>query len=47
MEPIKDLKPKYTKIFINNEWRNSISGKSFKTINPATLETIADIQVDY
>lgn len=35
---------KFTKIFINNEWVNSVSGKTFPTINPATGEKIADIQ---
>uniref|UniRef100_H2YC06 aldehyde dehydrogenase (NAD(+)) n=1 Tax=Ciona savignyi TaxID=51511 RepID=H2YC06_CIOSA len=31
-------------IFINNEWRNSVSGKTFPTINPCTEEKICDIQ---
>lgn len=35
---------KYTKIFINNEWHDSLSGKTFPTINPSTEEKIADIQ---
>nr|ABU97475.1 aldehyde dehydrogenase [Suidasia medanensis] len=35
---------KYTKIFINNEWLNSVSGKTFATINPTTEEKLADIQ---
>ncbi|RWS20817.1 aldehyde dehydrogenase X-like protein, partial [Leptotrombidium deliense] len=35
---------KYTQIFINNEWRNSVSGKTFPTINPATGEKICDVQ---
>jgi len=35
---------KYTKIFINNEWRNSISGKTFPSYNPSTEEKICDIQ---
>jgi aldehyde dehydrogenase (NAD+) len=31
-------------LFIDNEWRKSDSGKTFKTINPATEEVIAEIQ---
>ncbi|XP_014679627.1 PREDICTED: retinal dehydrogenase 1-like [Priapulus caudatus] len=40
------LKPeiKYTQIFINNEWVNSVSGKTFATINPCTEEPICQIQ---
>ncbi|RDD40374.1 Retinal dehydrogenase 2 [Trichoplax sp. H2] len=34
---------KYTKIFINNEWHDSVSGKTFPTFNPATGEKICDI----
>ena len=34
---------KYTKIFINNEWRDAVSGKTFPTINPATGEKICDV----
>jgi len=31
-------------IFVNNEWRKSASGKTFKTINPTTGEVIAEVQ---
>uniref|UniRef100_A0A914BXJ9 aldehyde dehydrogenase (NAD(+)) n=1 Tax=Acrobeloides nanus TaxID=290746 RepID=A0A914BXJ9_9BILA len=31
-------------IFINNEWHNSVSGKTFPTYNPATGKKIADVQ---
>ncbi|KOX70125.1 Aldehyde dehydrogenase, mitochondrial [Melipona quadrifasciata] len=34
----------YTGIFIDNEWHRSKSGKTFPTINPATGETIAEVQ---
>lgn len=34
----------YTGIFINNEWRKSISGKSFPTVNPSTGEVITEVQ---
>ena len=33
----------YLQIFINNEWRDSVSGKTFPTVNPATGEVIAHI----
>lgn len=33
-----------TQIFINNEWHNSKSGKTFKTINPTTEEVITTVQ---
>jgi len=34
---------KYTKLFINNEWVPSASGKVFPTLNPATAEKITDV----
>jgi len=34
---------KYTQVFINNEWRDSVSGKKFPTINPCTEEKICDV----
>ncbi|XP_072039302.1 aldehyde dehydrogenase 1A1-like [Amphiura filiformis] len=35
---------KFTQIFINNEWVNSVGGKTFGTINPTTGEKICDVQ---
>ncbi|KAL1476983.1 hypothetical protein MTO96_017852 [Rhipicephalus appendiculatus] len=35
---------KFTQIFINNEFVNSVSGKTFPTYNPATGKKIADVQ---
>ena len=35
---------KFTKIFINNTWHDSVSGKTFPTINPSTGEKICDVQ---
>lgn len=35
---------KYTQIFINNEFVNSVSGKTFPTINPSTAEKTCDVQ---
>ncbi|RMG33282.1 MAG: aldehyde dehydrogenase family protein [Planctomycetota bacterium] len=32
-----------TKILIDNEWRDAVSGKTFTTINPATEEPIAEV----
>ncbi len=34
---------KQTKILINNRWLDSVSGKSFQTINPATGEVLAEV----
>ena len=33
-----------TKLFINNEFVDSVSGKTFPTVNPATEEVICDVQ---
>uniref|UniRef100_A0A6G1S4D6 Retinal dehydrogenase 1 n=1 Tax=Aceria tosichella TaxID=561515 RepID=A0A6G1S4D6_9ACAR len=46
MDPKPQLKPevKFTQLFINNEFVNSSSGKTFATINPANLEEIAQVQ---
>lgn len=41
---IKNPEVKYTQIFINNEFVNSIDGKTFETINPATDEVLAVVQ---
>jgi acyl-CoA reductase-like NAD-dependent aldehyde dehydrogenase len=35
---------KFTQLFINNEWVESTSGKTFDTINPATEEVICQVQ---
>ncbi|KRY68899.1 Aldehyde dehydrogenase, mitochondrial [Trichinella pseudospiralis] len=42
--PVWKVEPKYTKLFINNEWINSADGKTFKTINPTTGEVICEVQ---
>ncbi|XP_059486503.1 retinal dehydrogenase 2-like [Neocloeon triangulifer] len=34
---------KYTKLFINNQFVDSISGKTFRTINPATGEVLGSV----
>jgi hypothetical protein len=33
-----------TRLFINNEFVNSVSGKTFNTVNPATEEVICLVQ---
>jgi aldehyde dehydrogenase (NAD+) len=33
-----------TRLFINNEFVNSLSGKTFDTVNPATEEVICSVQ---
>ena len=34
----------YLQLFINNEWVNSLSGETFKTMNPTTEEVITEVQ---
>ncbi|XP_054167618.1 aldehyde dehydrogenase X, mitochondrial-like [Oppia nitens] len=41
---IKNPEVKYTQLFINNEWVNSVSGKTFETVNPVTGEVITRVQ---
>jgi len=41
--PIPNPEVKFTQIFINNEWVDSVSGKTFATINPATGEEICQV----
>jgi len=43
-QPIITPDVKHTGIFINNEWHQSVSGKTFPTINPATGEIITQVQ---
>jgi aldehyde dehydrogenase (NAD+) len=45
IEPIPDAIPKYTQLFIDNEWTNASKGKTIATIDPATLAKIADVQL--
>lgn len=44
MEPIRKPDIKYTQLFINNQFVDAQSGKTFKTFNPATSQPIADVQ---
>merc|ERR1739848_854077 len=41
--PIVRPKPKYTKLFINNEWVDAVSGKTFSTYDPTNGEKICDV----
>jgi acyl-CoA reductase-like NAD-dependent aldehyde dehydrogenase len=41
---IKNPEVKYTQIFINNEFVDSLDGKTFETINPATRKVLAVVQ---
>ena len=41
--PIALPKVKHTECFIDGQWRPSMSGKTFETINPATEEVICDV----
>ena len=42
-DPIVRPTPKYTKIFIDNEWVDSVSGKTFPTYDPTTGDKICDV----
>ncbi|XP_078097148.1 retinal dehydrogenase 2 isoform X1 [Mustelus asterias] len=42
--PTANLEIQHTKLFINNEWHHSMSGKTFSTYNPSTGEKICDVQ---
>ncbi|OXA65035.1 aldehyde dehydrogenase, mitochondrial [Folsomia candida] len=43
-QPNPNPEIQFTGIFINNEWRKSSSGKTFKTLNPATGECVVEVQ---
>ena len=42
-DPIIRPAAKYTKCFINNEWVDSISGKTFATYDPTTGKEICQV----
>jgi len=44
MEPLRSPEVRYTKLFIDNEWVDAVSGNTFPTVNPATGETICTVQ---
>ncbi len=39
----RDISVKYTKLLIDGQWKNAVSGRTFTTIHPATGEAIAEI----
>lgn len=43
-EPIRNPEIKFTKLFINNEWEDSESGKRFPTVNPTNGEVITEVE---
>lgn len=44
LRPDPNIKVKYTQLFIKNEWVNSVSGKTFPVVNPATEKVICEVQ---
>lgn len=44
MPPNRNPPIKYTQLFINNEFVNSVSGKTFPVLNPTTGAVIVDVQ---
>ncbi|XP_071780132.2 aldehyde dehydrogenase 1A1-like [Centroberyx gerrardi] len=42
--PIPDLPIQYTKLFINNEWHESCSGRKIPVYNPATAELLCEVE---
>lgn len=44
LQPVTNPEIKYNQIFINNEYVNSVSGKTFPAINPSTGQKITDVQ---
>ncbi|XP_044045459.1 aldehyde dehydrogenase family 1 member A3 isoform X2 [Siniperca chuatsi] len=43
-QPVKVQEIRHTKIFIDNEWHTSSSGRTFPTFNPATCVKICDVE---
>ncbi|KAF7654169.1 hypothetical protein LDENG_00073220 [Lucifuga dentata] len=43
-QPVKVQEVRHTKIFINNEWHKSSSGRTFPTFNPATNTKLCDVE---
>ncbi|KJH49196.1 aldehyde dehydrogenase family protein [Dictyocaulus viviparus] len=42
-QPIRNVEPKFTKLFINNEWVDAANKKTFGTFNPTTGALIANV----
>ncbi|XP_029353369.1 retinaldehyde dehydrogenase 3 isoform X3 [Echeneis naucrates] len=43
-QPVKVQEIRHSKLFINNEWQRSCSGRTFPTFNPATGGKICDVE---
>ncbi|KAM4747904.1 retinaldehyde dehydrogenase 3 [Rhinophrynus dorsalis] len=42
--PLTNLEVQHRKIFINNEWHQSVSGRTFPVFNPATGKKICEVE---
>ncbi|XP_053318350.1 aldehyde dehydrogenase family 1 member A3 [Spea bombifrons] len=42
--PLSNLEVQHCKIFINNEWHQSVSGRTFPVYNPATGKEICEVE---
>ncbi|PAA87659.1 hypothetical protein BOX15_Mlig016970g1 [Macrostomum lignano] len=42
-QPQRNPEVKFNKLFINNEWVDAVSGKTFPTVNPSTGQVIAEV----
>ncbi|KAE8632663.1 hypothetical protein XENTR_v10001617 [Xenopus tropicalis] len=42
-KPLSNPEVFYTKLFINNEWRDAVSGRRFPTVDPCTGEVITHV----
>ncbi|RCN48101.1 hypothetical protein ANCCAN_05786 [Ancylostoma caninum] len=43
-QPIRNIEPKFTKLFINNEWTDSSRNTTIGTFNPANGRLIAEVE---
>ncbi|EYB90533.1 hypothetical protein Y032_0219g2484 [Ancylostoma ceylanicum] len=43
-QPIRNIEPNFTKLFINNEWTNSSRNTTIGTFNPANGRLIAEVE---
>ncbi|CAL8248703.1 unnamed protein product [Merluccius merluccius] len=42
--PVPDLSIQYTKLFINNEWHEALSGRKIPVCNPSTGELLCEVE---
>ncbi|PIO57115.1 hypothetical protein TELCIR_21482 [Teladorsagia circumcincta] len=43
-QPLRNIEPKFTKLFINNEWHDSSSDSTIGSFNPANGKLIAEVE---